>query len=215
MAEQQSIEEALDVLESDSKKLVDLCADIVKADDGAVYPFDLFANGAANRSLALSKGFRQMIRDKNLICAGAILRLQLDTAFRFYAGFLVQDPHQFALDVFGGAHIRNIEDMGGKKITDRYLVNKLSGEFEWVDELYKQTCDYIHLSGTHMSHAIDGHDHTSFTAKISDSDGDLPDHVYLSAIMAFQQSTLIFVRYLNGWLYTCLLYTSPSPRDRG
>ena len=202
MAEQQSIEEALAILESDAKDLVSVCVKMVEAYDGAVYPFDLFANGAANRTLALSKGFRQMIRDRNLICAGAILRLQLDTAFRFYAGFLVPDPHKFAMDVFDGVQIRNIVDMNGKKMSDRYLVNKLSTEFPWVDELYKKTCDYIHLSGTHMSHAIDGHDKKSFTAKISETDGDLPDHVYLSAIMAFQQSTIIFVRYLNGWIYT-------------
>ena len=78
-----TITNALEKLESDENELVELCGKMVNAYGGAIYAFDLFANGAANRSLGLSTGFRTMIREKNFICAGALVRLQLDTAFRF------------------------------------------------------------------------------------------------------------------------------------
>ena len=204
MVHQQTVAEAIDVLESDAKKLFDLCVQMVHAHDGDVYPFDLFANGAANRSLALSSGFRTMIRDRNFICAGAIVRLQLDTAFRFYAGFLVNNPHQFATDVLAGKQIRNMKDVDGHRMTDWHLVDKLSAEFPWVKSLYDTTCEYIHLSGKHISHTVDvwAGPNNRFAFKIGEVDDDLPDSTYLNAIMAFQQSTLIFVRYLNGWIFT-------------
>lgn len=206
MPEQLTISEALNILESDEKKLIDLCAKMAKAHDGDFYPFDIFASGAANRSIALSVGFRTMIRDKNLICAGALLRLQLDTAFRFFAGFIVKDPHQFAKDVLAGKQIRKFTDMEGKKLTDKYLVDSLAKEFPWAKSIYEKTCDYIHFSGTHLSHAInvkeslDGN--KTFACKIGAVDREFPDQTYLDAIIAFQQSTLIFVLYLNGWIYT-------------
>ena len=192
--------EALEVLESDAKKLIDLCSNMVKAHDGDVYPFDLFANAAANRSLACFSGFRTLIRDKNLVCAGTLLRLQLDTAFRFYAGFLVADPHQFAMNVFAGKQIRKMSDMDGNQLTDIYSSSTNWPKLPWVKTLYDETCGRcIHLSGTHISHAIDGSvsENMTFTAKIGSVDRELSDESYLSAIMAFQQSTLIFVRYFK------------------
>lgn len=208
MPEQYTISDALRVVDSDAEKLVSLSAEMANAHNGDVYPFDLFANGATNRAIALSAGFTSMIRDKNLNCAGAILRLQLDTACRFFAGFLVNDPHQFAMDVLAGKEIRKMTDKDGKKLSDSYLVEKLAEEFPWVKTLYKHTCEYIHLSGVHILHtaepnaqeSIDGS--KTIATKIGPLDRIFPERTYLDAIEAFQQSTLIFARYLKGWIYT-------------
>lgn len=199
-----NVEKALTVLESDQKKLVDLAAKMVKAYDGTVYPFDLFANGAVNRSLALLSGFCTLIRDRNLICAGALLRLQLDTAIRFFAGFIVENPHDFALAVLNGKQICKLKDQDGKLMFDRHLLSKLAKEFPWIESVYERTSDYVHLSGTHISSTFDGlnEENGSVTIKIGVVDKELPEDVYLDVIAAFQQSMLIFVRYLNGWIYT-------------
>ena len=199
-----TIAEALDELESDERALVELCGEMVKAYGGAIYAFDLFAYGAANRSLGLSTGFRTMIGEQNFICAGALVRLQLDTAFRFYAGFLVDDPARFALDVFAGKHVRKLKDRDNKNMTDTYLVAKLSDEFPWVQSLYDHTCEYIHLSGTHISHAIEGgiRPDNTFTAKIGGVDEDISDSTYVDAIRAFQRSMHVFLHYLRGWVLT-------------
>lgn len=199
-----NVEKALTVLESDQKELVDLAAKMVRAYDGAVYPFDLFANSAVNRSLALSSGFCTLIRDRNLICAGALLRLQLDTAIRFFAGFIVENPHDFAQAVLDGKQIRKLKDQGGKPMSDRHLLSILAKEFPWIEPVYEKTSDYVHLSGTHISSTFDelSKENGSFKIKIGAVDKELPEDVYLEAITVFQQSMLIFVRYLNGWIYT-------------
>lgn len=52
----------------------------------------LFGIGVGRRAVALSSGFRVMVEQCNSLCAMPIVRMQLDTAIRFYAGFFVADP---------------------------------------------------------------------------------------------------------------------------
>ena len=66
--------------------------EMFEAFGGAMYGMDLLAAGALNRSKAHIAGFSTLIKAKNLICSGALLRLQLDTAMRFFAAFLVERP---------------------------------------------------------------------------------------------------------------------------
>ena len=52
---------------------------------------DLFFCAADDRALKLIDGFICMLRDRNLTCAGALLRLQMDNCMRTYAAFTAQD----------------------------------------------------------------------------------------------------------------------------
>lgn len=199
-----SIEAALADLEADEEAMLNRAANMIQAYDGAVYEFDLLANGAVNRSLALSAGFRALIRDQNLICAGALLRLQLDTALRFFAGFIVDKPQDFAIAVLKGEHIRKMKDQNGQFMTDRYLVTQLTKEYSWVDPVYEKTSGYVHMSDTHIISTFDGinRGNRSIGIKIGWRDKDLPDSVYLEAIAAFRESTKILARYIDGWIFT-------------
>ena len=199
-----AIKAALADLEADEKAMLDRAADMIQADDGAVYGFDLLANGAVNRSLALSAGFRALIRDQNLICAGALLRLQLDTALRFFAGFIVDKPHDFTIKVLKGEHIRKMKDQNGQFMTDRYLITQLAKEHAWIDSVYEKTSGYVHMSNTHISSTFDrvNHENRPIGIKIGWRDKDLPDSVYLEAIAAFRESTKILAHYIDGWIFT-------------
>ena len=50
---------------------------------------DFFGMGIGRRALALSSGFRLMVEHRNSLCALPIVRMQLDTSLRLYAGFFV------------------------------------------------------------------------------------------------------------------------------
>jgi hypothetical protein len=173
---------------------------------GAMYGMDLLAAGALNRSKAYVAGFRTLLAGKNLICAGALLRLQLDTAMRFYAAFLVERPHEFALTVLAGQRVRDIKDRDGKKMTDAYLVQKLGQEFPWVPRVYERTSGYVHLSSTHLLSAlhspIESADERTFTIKISAEDKPLPDFIDIEAADAFRATTDVLLRYVQGWVFT-------------
>jgi hypothetical protein len=180
---------------------------MLEAFGGALYGMDLLAVGALNRSTAHIAGFRHLVDAKNLICAGALLRLQLDTAMRFYAAWLVADPHEFALAVLRGDKVRNIKDRDGKKLTDTYLTERLGQEFPWVPRVYESTSGYVHLSATHLIGAMttadrQSGDDRSFTVKISPDDKPLPDWIYIEAVDAFRAATDILLRYVEGWVFT-------------
>ena len=198
------VETALADLEADEKELIAIAGEMLQAYGGAVYGFDFLANAAVNRALALSSGFRTMIREQNLICAGALLRLQLDTALRFFAGFIVDKPHDFAVEVLGGKQINRMKDREGKRMTDRYLVSQMAEQYPWVERVYELASGYVHMSETHILSTLESIDLDSGIVgiKISSHDRPLPDDVYIDAIRTFRQCSRILALHLEGWVFT-------------
>jgi hypothetical protein len=202
-----SLEESLAKLVPLDKAHLELGKQMFEAFGGALYGMDLLAAGALNRSKAHMAGFRQLVGAKNLICAGALLRLQLDTALRFHAAFLVEQPHDFALAVLGGKRVRDLKDRDGEKMTDAYLVKKLGQEFDWVPRVYERTSGYVHLSNTHLMSAMGVTEGSSesdrlITIKIAAEDKPLPSWIYIEAVDAFRAATDIILRYVHGWVFT-------------
>lgn len=183
---------------------LDLGLQMLKAYSGALYGLDMLAVGAIKRSMAHCSGFCMLIEKWNFVCAASIVRLQLDNALRFYAAFLVDKPHDFAVSVLGGTPIRKLRDRHGKFMRDDYLVECLSKEYPWIPRVYKETSGYIHLSEKHIFNAIAGVQDKDRSVKIeiSSEDIDFPEWIYLEAIDAFVASTDIFLRYLKGWIFT-------------
>ena len=185
---------------------IELGKQMFEAFGGAMYGMDLLAAGALNRSKAHIAGFRALLEARNLICAGALLRLQLDTAMRFYAAFLVDQPHNFALAVLRGERVRNIKDRDGRKMTDAYLAQKLGEEFPWVPRVYERTSGYVHLSSIHLLSAPGASegvlDERLLSIKISAEDKELPDTIYIEATDAFRAATDVLLRYVHGWIFT-------------
>ena len=203
IAMSKEIEKLLAILNEGHDAVKDRGKHMYEAYGHAMYGLDFLAGAALNRTMANIDAFTSLIRARNLVIAGALLRLQLDTALRFYAAFLVEKPHDFALDVLHGKRIDKLKDMRGYRLTDRHLVNLLSEEFPWIDRVYQATSGYIHLSGTHIHHTIgeDSEDLT-FSIKISPEDKDLPDGLYTEAIDAFIESIKVLLKYIDGWIYT-------------
>jgi hypothetical protein len=203
----ESLADSLSRLTHLEKAHLEVSQQMFEAYGGAYYGMDLLAAGALNRSLAHAAGFRTLLQAKNLICAGALLRLQLDTAMRLYAAFLVAQPHDFAVAVLRGERIRDIKDRDGKKMTDAYLAQKLGEEFPWVPRVYERTSGYVHLSSTHLLSTLSMAAEAStndrrLTIKISAEDKDLPDAIYIEAADAFGAATEIFLRYVHGWVFS-------------
>lgn len=202
-----SLQESLSQLVPLDMAHLELGRQMFEAFSGALYGMDLLAAGTLNRSKAHMAGFRQLVAAKNLICAGALFRLQLDTALRFHAAFLVEKPHDVALAVLGGKRVRDLKDRDGEKMTDAYLVKKLGQEYDWVSRVYEQTSGYVHLSNTHLMSAMgptEGSSESdgSLTIKIAAEDKPLPSWIYIEAIDAFRAATRIILRYVHGWVVT-------------
>jgi len=202
----EQVEQSLARLDELSKLHLTLGREMTEAYGGSLYGMDLLAYGALNRSRAHIAGFTQLIRAENLLCAEAILRLQLDTALRFSAAWLVESPHEFALEVLRGAQIRGLVDRSGKRMTDAYLVSCLAQEYPWVSKVYERTSGYVHFSSVHVLAAVTLKDEAEqrgrFEVKVSDVDKPLPQAIYTEAIDAFAASTEILLHYVHGWTLT-------------
>jgi hypothetical protein len=200
----QEVKSGLERLErTDDTILID-AVEMLKANNSEFYSFDLFAVGALKRAISLSKGFRVLIQDWNLVTARAILRLQLDTLLRFSAGWLVDNPHKFAEDVLSGKRIDKLIDKTGNKLRDNYLCAELGKKYEWIPRVYEQTSAFVHLSGRHIISALSNFNDTEMSNRItiSAADDNYPNSSYIEAVDCFQETTNIFLTYIKGWTIT-------------
>jgi hypothetical protein len=106
--------------------------------------------GVGRRAVALSSGFRVMVKQCNSLCAMPMVRMQLDTAIRFYAGFFVADHQQFCCDVLDGKQINKMKSREGSIMHDSYLVERVAKKNPWMTDVYNSTSGYIHFSDRHI-----------------------------------------------------------------
>jgi hypothetical protein len=166
----------------------------------ALYPLDFLAVAVVNRSIALIDGFCSLIESANLLAAAPLLRLQVDNCLRFYAAWLVEDPHDFALRVPGGSAVRDLRDASKQRMTDRFLVEKLSAEVPWLERVYQHTSGYVHLSDKHIFSAMSNLnvEHRSIDMWLGRGPGP-PQDLLIEACEAFKAATWLLLRYLAGW----------------
>ncbi|MCR4618403.1 MAG: hypothetical protein K5669_09515 [Lachnospiraceae bacterium] len=107
---------------------------------------DLCFCALMDRSIRLAQGFVLMVENRNLTCAGALLRLQLDNCLRLYAINIAEDEKAIVDCLLKGEKIRNLKDKSGKKMSDGYLKGLLVQYDEKFETVYDNTSGYVHFS---------------------------------------------------------------------
>lgn len=191
-------------LENMSKHHLQLGMSMLKADGGKMFGLDILALASIKRSMSLIKGFTALIKQYNYSSAAALVRLQLDTCLRFYAAFIVDEPHKFANEVLKGKHVRNMKDRKGKRMTDRYLVVSLTKKYEWMTRVYESTSGFIHLSDKHIFLSIDESHNSDKTIshRVAADDKNIPIDLWIEMISAFKACTEVFMNHIEGWINT-------------
>ena len=176
----------------------------LSADGGGFYPVDMLAIGALKRAISLSSAFRLVVENWNLTAARSLLRMQIDTACRFFALFLVDDPHEFSRQVLEGNRIDRMKDEDGNRLSDRYLVNRLGEQYEWIPRVYDRTCGYVHLSSLHITAGVTSSDDCtrSLDFCIGPQDLHMPDFSFMEAVECFNEATEILLNHVLGWAVT-------------
>lgn len=177
---------------------------ILSAHGGDLYGFDLLAVATLNRSICLLKGFCDLLILENFVAAAPLVRLQLDNCLRFFAGWLVIDPHDYALQILAGKQVNKLNDKDGNRMTDRFLIEKFSiKEDPRFLTLYTHTSGYVHLSNKHMFNAMKSESNEgNVRLKITDKDAFVSNELYLEAIDSFTSVTKKILDYMNGWAQT-------------
>ena len=128
---------------------------------GPMYMTDMFLMGATQRTLAQSRGFRHLIETRNFPSATILLRTQIDTAMRVN-GLSLMDDREGNLKRLMENEL-NFDRLtsgtptdGGKpeRLTDAYLRKQLSAKYPWIDKLYSDASNFVHLSFRHLWTAV-------------------------------------------------------------
>jgi hypothetical protein len=193
----------LDHLDSFENRLKELSKEMMLPGQD-LFPLDVLAVGVINRSLSLLSGFTTLIRDKNYIAAAHLGRPHLDNYLRFYASWLVNEPHDFAMKVMSGVRIDKLKDKTGKYLRDRYLVELASKEHPWMLNVYKETSGFIHLSKTHVftSTVLKNKEERTVEFRISKEDKYVTEESKLEAAECMIEITNCIVTLVEGWIWT-------------
>lgn len=174
------------------------------ADEDRIFSTDLVALGVARRTYALVDGFVTLVRQKNPLCCGALLRLQLDTAMRFYACWLVEKPEEVALALLAD-NLDKIKSRDGKRLADCYLHRELSKQYgDWVSRVYRSTSGFVHFTGRAMFDASTDHDAATGreSASLQGPGRIWTEPEMVEMVSAFVESVGITVNLLYSWSYT-------------
>ena len=87
-----------------------------------------------------------MLQDRNLTCAGVLLRMQMDNCMRTYAAFIAEDRDAAVQCVIDGNPIKNLKDTNGKKMTDGHLKDEITKIDSVFSKVYDNASGYVHLS---------------------------------------------------------------------
>ena len=107
---------------------------------------DLFFCATIDRCLHLVDGIMIMLKERNLTCAGPILRLQMDNCMRTYAAFIAEDRAAVTSSLIHGTPIKQFKDVAGKKMVDWYLKDEVAKIDVSFAKVYEQASGYVHLS---------------------------------------------------------------------
>lgn len=108
---------------------------------------DLYTSSVMNRCLHLIDGFTDLVKKRNLVCAGALLRLQLDNCLRLYAIFIAEDKEAVLMSILDGNNkLSDFKDDQGKRMSDAQLKKRIGDIDSHFVEVYDQCSGYIHRS---------------------------------------------------------------------
>ncbi|HEL1295509.1 TPA: hypothetical protein TVQ97_001852, partial [Streptococcus equi subsp. zooepidemicus] len=133
---------------------------------------DMFFISALNRRVQFMDGIIELLKTRNLTCAGILVRTQLDNLMRVFAAFISDDRRKFIQASLNGKGIRNMKDNQNKKMTDFYLKKRISEYYPEIEEIYNKSSGYVHLSEVAFHQAFwidksDGMDSFRFSVGLS------------------------------------------------
>jgi len=207
---------SLQQVKSTESDILEAGTRLMKSADGQTYVFDLFAVATLNRAVAISSAFHTLVNESNMVAAGALVRIHLDTALRYFASHLVEDWDAFAESVIRGTRIDKMKDRNGKYLTDRHLSTEFDKKVPGIHNLYERTCRYVHFSDVHTASVLDGRvdrKNCIVGIKISATDREISDDFYIDACNTFAQISRIIVDLVQSWIdYKIERYTQ-QPAD--
>jgi hypothetical protein len=187
-------------LEVDSDAMLELWKAIIGPAGSPMFPLDLLASAAVKRNISAASALKLLINSWNMACARSLLRTHIDTALRFSAAWLVDEPHTLATLVMEGARLDKMKDRSGERLTDARLVQTRQNEYPWLPAVYKNLSGYVHFSDAHLMDAVQSvADNGEIEILVSDRDLKFPESSWIEVIDCFRHATAMLAKLLQGY----------------
>ena len=189
------IDACIDAIETCIEKTKEMAVGVIGEN---LISLDLCFCGLMDRSIRIAQGFICMVKERNLTCAGALLRMQIDNCLRLYALNIAEDEDAVVKCVLEGGKIGSLKDKSGKKMTDSYLKKKLEQYDKRLPTVYDNASGYIHFSEKAMFQSI--YECYDYTIKFQVG-GELHEklNIYLIECMAaYIHYYHLFLSFLEG-----------------
>ena len=196
------LEKRINHIESLRDSHLSALKELLEADNSNCFGLDFLVAAALKRSWSLCSGFCILVRSSNYQCSAVLVRMQLDSAMRLYAAFIVEKPHDFTIRVLKGERISKMFDRHGNKMTDKFLRESLSKEYEWVSRVYEETSGFVHLSNKHIYSIFTENSEDSFNLIISATDEHILDEHWIEMADAFLACTDVLFEYFRDCIFT-------------
>lgn len=167
-----------------------------------MYYTDLVLAGATKRTLGLGHGLIAMINAKNMLCGRALVRMQIDTVSRVLAYTYVADREDLARRVIGGEKLRSFKCRDGKRLTDQYLIERLSKTLAWAADVYDRTSGSVHFSEQQLfsaSEMTSDENGSHINLMITQFDTKYPESSWVEIAACFTELTDFFVHILDQY----------------
>jgi hypothetical protein len=197
---QVDIKNRIDYLKGSRGLHAEVFQKLAKSDEGKIFGVDMVAWAVLNRSISLIDGFTMMIETGNILCAGALLRLQLDSAMRFCACGLVDDSQSLLMPLLKGEALKSVKSRTGESLTDAYLVAELSKIEPWVKSVYAATSGFIHLSKAHMISTVHSIEEASRNVSFGFGPREAKEEELIEFLDGFIAATKCLLGLVGAWL---------------
>lgn len=158
---------------------------------------DFYFLAALDRAIHLIDGFLWMLENRNITCAGALLRLQVDNCLRVYAPFIAKNRADvIETIIYEDKRFDKLLDNQGEKMRDGRLKERLAEKYPEVKAVYEKCSGFIHLSDIAFYHTVNRMDQDGISLSVG---GELParyNDMLISLAQAYVHFCKIFVELL-------------------
>lgn len=158
---------------------------------------DLCICAMLDRSIRFADGFTPMIEARNLTCAGAFLRLQMDNCLRLFAFFIANDKNEAVDCIINGGIFSKLKDRAGVQMRDSYLKEKLDRYDPGFSNTYNQASGFIHFSSKAFYQSVHPKDNYHISFQVGGEQPEKINVVLLECIGAYIHYTKLFHRLMK------------------
>lgn len=152
---------------------------------------DFYFLAALDRAIHLIDGFLWMLEKRNITCAGALLRLQIDNCLRVYAPYIAENREDVINTIiYEDKRLDRLPDDQGKRMNDGRLKDRLAEKYPEVKSVYEKCSGFIHLSDIAFYQTVNRMDQDGISLSVG---GELPTR-YNDTIISLAQAYLHFCK---------------------